>query len=154
MKKQYMRQVGKRLHLSRKEKAEVLRDLSEIFASALEHGETEQQVIARLGTPEDFADSTAVQFGVDNVRVQQRKGILSSVAAIILAVASFAVFATATIGKMPKNAIGQADATTNMHITGAFGFDMLQIIFVAGVIAAAFAVIQIIRTARAHGRQP
>ena len=59
MKEQYIKQVEKELHLSRKEKIEVLRDLNEIFASAVEHGETEQQVIERLGTPKDFADSTA-----------------------------------------------------------------------------------------------
>ena len=56
MKEQYMKQVEKELNLSRKAKAEVVRDLNEIFASAAEHGETEQQVIERLGTPKAFAD--------------------------------------------------------------------------------------------------
>ena len=74
MKEQYMRQVKKELHLSRKEKMEILRDLNEIFASAVEHGETEQQVIERLGTPKDFADSTAEQFGIDNTASQKQKG--------------------------------------------------------------------------------
>ena len=32
-------------------KKEVVRDLNEVFASAMEHGETEQQIIQRLGTP-------------------------------------------------------------------------------------------------------
>ena len=57
MKQQYIRRVKKALNLPRKQKAEVLRDLDEAFASALEHGETEQQVIVRLGTPDEFADS-------------------------------------------------------------------------------------------------
>ena len=51
MKEQYIRQVEKELNLSRKAKTEVVRDLNEIFNSAVEHGETEQQVIERLGTP-------------------------------------------------------------------------------------------------------
>ena len=50
MKEQYIRQVEKELNLSRKAKTEVVRDLNEIFNSAVEHGETEQQVIERLGT--------------------------------------------------------------------------------------------------------
>ena len=50
MKEQYIRQVEKHLTLPRKAKQEVIRDLNEIFASALENGETEQQVIDRLGT--------------------------------------------------------------------------------------------------------
>ena len=57
MKQQYIRQVKKALNLPREQKAEVLRDLDEAFASALEHGETERQVIERLGTPEDIARS-------------------------------------------------------------------------------------------------
>ena len=60
MKEQYIKQVVKELHLSRKAKSEVVRDLNEIFASAVEHGETEQQVVERLGTPKDFADSTTL----------------------------------------------------------------------------------------------
>ena len=50
MKEQYIKQVEKELNLSRKAKTEVVRDLNEIFASATEHGETEQQVIERLDT--------------------------------------------------------------------------------------------------------
>ena len=42
MKEQYIRQVEKELNLSRKAKTEVVRDLNEIFNSAVEHGETEQ----------------------------------------------------------------------------------------------------------------
>ena len=55
MKEQYIKQVEKELSLTRKAKKEVVRDLNEVFASALEHGETEQQVIERLGTPKEFA---------------------------------------------------------------------------------------------------
>ena len=38
MKKQYIRQVRKDLHIPRSAKTEVVRDLQEIFASAAEHG--------------------------------------------------------------------------------------------------------------------
>lgn len=152
MKVQYIKQVEKELHLSRKERMEVLRDLNEIFASAVEHGDTEQQVIERLGTPKDFADSTAEQFGIDNTSSQKRKGIISSVVALLIAVASFVIYATTKNGRTPEGAIGQADAMTNIQVEGAFRFDALQIILVVGVIAVAFAVIQIIRTVRKNRR--
>ena len=148
MKEQYIKQVEKELHLSRKAKAEVVRDLNEIFASAVEHGETEQQVIERLGTPKEFADSTAEQFGVDNAASQKRKGIVSSVTALLIAVAAFVIYATTKSGKVPDGAIGQADAMTNIQVEGAFPFDASQIILLVGLIAAAFAVIQIVRTVR------
>ena len=64
MKEQYIKQVEKELSLTRKAKKEVVRDLNEVFASALEHGETEQQVIERLGTPKEFAENTAEQLGI------------------------------------------------------------------------------------------
>ena len=43
MKEQYIKQVEKELSLPRKMKKEVVRDLNEVFASAMEHGETEQK---------------------------------------------------------------------------------------------------------------
>ena len=54
-------------------KKEVVRDLNEVFASAMEHGETEQQIIQRLGTPKEFADSTAEQFGIDNTKIEKKE---------------------------------------------------------------------------------
>lgn len=75
MKEQYIKQVEKELSLPRKMKKEVVRDLNEVFASAMEHGETEQQIIQRLGTPKEFADSTAEQFGIDNTK--SKKGTAS-----------------------------------------------------------------------------
>ena len=52
MKEQYIRQVEKELNLSRKAKTEVVRDLNEIFNSAVEHGETEQQLTAQQNSLE------------------------------------------------------------------------------------------------------
>ena len=128
MKEQYIKQVEKELSLPRKMKKEVVRDLNEVFASAMEHGETEQQVIQRLGTPKEFADSTAEQFGIDNTTLKKRNGIISTLVALVIAVAAFSVYAVAQSGKVPEGAIGQADATTNIQIEGAFAFDVSQIL--------------------------
>ena len=104
MKEQYIKQVEKELSLTRKAKKEVVRDLNEVFASALEHGETEQQVIERLGTPKEFAENTAEQLGIDSAAPQKRKGIISSVAALVVAVAAFVIYATTQSGKVPDGA--------------------------------------------------
>ena len=146
MKEQYIKQVEKELSLPHKAKKEVVRDLNEVFASALEHGETEQQVIQRLGTPKEFADSTAEQFGIDNASSKKRKGIISALVALIVAVVAFSIYAVTRLGKAPEGAIGQADATTNIQIESALGFDVLQIILAVGFAAAVIAVLLIIRT--------
>ncbi len=152
MKEQYIKQVKKELNLSRKAKKEVLRDLNEIFVSALEHGETEQQVIERLGTPKEFSDSTAEQFGIDNSAPRKRKGIISSVIALVVAAVAFVIYATAKSNKVPDGAIGQADAMTHIQVEGAFAFDVSQIILAVGIIAVVFAIIQIVRTTRNNRR--
>ena len=153
MKEQYLKKVKKELNLPRKAKREVLRDLNEIFASASEHGETEQQVIERLGTPKEFADSTAEQFGIDNTALKNRREIISSVAALIVAIAAFAIYAAAQVEKGPENAIGRADAVTTIQIAGTIGFDASQILFTLGLAAAFIAVLLIIRLIRRNRRQ-
>ena len=71
----------------------------------------------------------------------------------MLAAAAFAVYAVLKAARVPAGAIGQADAQTNIQIAGASGFDALQIIFIAGVMAAVFAAIQLARTARGNRRE-
>ena len=154
MKEQYIKQVKKELSLPRKMKKEVVRDLNEVFASAMEHGETEQQIIQRLGTPREFADSTAEQFGIDNTKSKKRNGIISTLAALVIAVAAFSVYAVTQSGKVPEGAIGQADATTNIQIEGAFAFDISQILLAIGFAATAIAILLIICTIHKNRRYP
>ena len=153
MREQYIKQVEKELHLSCKEKKEVVRDLEEIFSSAMEHGETDQQVIERLGTPKEFADSTAEQFGVNNAASGKRKEIISCVMGLLVSAISFIIYAAAQIGKVPERTIGQADAMTNIRIEDTFAFNASQIILAVGIIAAVFTAIQIIRTVCKNRRQ-
>ena len=152
MKEEYIKQVEKELFLPRKAKKEVMRDLNEAFASALEHGETEQQVIQRLGTPKEFADSTAEQFGIDNTSSKKHKGIISALVALIIAAIAFSIYAVTQLGKVPERTIGQANATTNIQIQGALGIDVSQITLAVGFAAAIIAVLLIIRTIRKNRR--
>mgnify|MGYP002900191868 FL=1 len=119
MKEQYIKQVEKELCLPRKEKKEVVRDLNEVFASALEHGETEQQVIERLGSPKDFAENIHEQLGVDCIARQKRKKLLHIMIATAIAVISFSISIVIKSLRTPKNVIGQADTMTSIQVEGA-----------------------------------
>ena len=142
MKEQYIKQVEKELFLPHKVKKEIMRDLNEVFSSALEHGETEQQVIQRLGGPKEFADNTAEQFGVDNTTLKKRKGMISIFVAFVFSVVSFSIYAVTRLGKAPEGAIGQADAAINIQID-ALGFDVSQTTLTVGLAAAMIAVLLI-----------
>ena len=146
MNEEYIKQVEKELFLSRKEKKDVMRDLNEVFASALEHGETEQQVIQRLGTPKEFADSIAEQFGIDNNNSKRQKGIISALVAFLMAAVAFSIYAVTRLGKALERTIGQADATTNIQIQGALGIDVSQITLAVGFSGAMITILLIIRT--------
>ena len=153
MKKQYIRQVRKDLHIPRSAKTEVVRDLQEIFASAAEHGESEQQVAERLGTPREFADRTAEQFGFDPAARRRRNRLIQIAISLAVAAAAFALYAAAAAQRVPPGAIGQADAMTNIRIEGA-GFDVTLLLLAAGILAAAFAILQLVLAARSARRAP
>ena len=105
-----------------------------------------------IGTPQEFANSTAEQFGIDNSVPKKRKWIISSVISLVVAIVAFLIYATAKSGKVPEGAIGQADAMTNIQVSGDFIFDASQIILLVGIIAFAFATIQIIRAVHNNRR--
>ena len=71
---------------------------------------------------------------------------------LVIAVAAFSVYAVTQSGKVPEGAIGQADATTNIQIEGAFAFDISQILLAIGFAATAIAVLLIIRTIHKNRR--
>ncbi len=146
MKEQYMKQAEKELHLPRKVRKDIIRDLNEIFASALENGETEQQVINRLGTPKEFAASITEQLGIDFAASEKRGEIIASIIVLAFAVVALVIYCAAQIGNVPRGAIGQADAMTNLKIGGTFGMDISAALLVIGIGAAVAAVIQIIRS--------
>lgn len=116
MREQYIRQVKKEFGLSlpRKKRNEIIRDLNEIFSSALEHNETEQEVMERLGTPSDFVRNTVEQLGADRIVPQTRIGIISSIIALLVAIVSLLAFAITQFEKVPDNAIGYTNAMTNI----------------------------------------
>lgn len=116
MKENYIKQVKSELVISKKQKKEVVRDLNEAFASALEHGETEQQVMERLGNPKDFANNIHEQLGISRLVKQKRKNRVSIRIAAMISVLSFSLSVLLHARKGPQNIIGQADAMTSKKL--------------------------------------
>ena len=97
MKEQYIKLVCKELTVPRRQKKDIIRDLEEAFASAKEHGETEEQVIERLGTPEEFAA------GMSEMNAEIKKGVpVKTVAVILSAVILVAVIGSVAAAYLPK----------------------------------------------------
>lgn len=135
MKESYIQQVKRHLTLTRKQKQEVLRDLEEIFASALEHGESEDQVIARLGTPEEYARS------VEGPLEKRRGGaaLVGLVVSCVVCVGAVALFLSTQTLWVPKDAIGYAQGSTSIQVTGSVDLSpLLLILGAAGLVGAAW----------------
>lgn len=96
MKEQYIKQVSKLLAVPHKQKKDILRDLEEAFASAKEHGETEEQVLERLGTPEEFAAGISELNTVVKKRMKPK-----TIAAILCAVVLVAVMGALSAAYVP-----------------------------------------------------
>ena len=145
MKKDYIRQVKNELSLSSKQKKEIIRDLEEAFASALEHGETELQVVERLGSPDDFAANIHEQLGVRPVIGRKKKRLLQATAAAALSALLFSLSLLIKAARAP-HVIGQADAMTAIQVRG--GLDPAWILAglgTAAILAAAWLTVRAVR---------
>ena len=147
MRERYIRQVKKALMLSRRKTAEIVRDLQEAFASASEHGESDQQVMERLGTPEDFAASVHEQLGINCEERKEHRKRLLVVMALMAAFVSFFLSAAIHFLRKPANVIGQAEAMTSIQVSGA-GIDPAVIFCGLGLAAVFITVIFIVKSIR------
>lgn len=145
MKEHYIKQVKRELLISRRQKNDVLRDLDEVFTSAMEHGETEQQVIERLGSPKDFAISTEEQLGIDRTALRKRNNIIFIIISIGVSVLAFVLFGTLHSKQLPDGVIGQADAMTNIKINGTGAIDPSLIFLVIGITAIIVLIVRILK---------
>lgn len=136
MRRRYIRRVERALRLSDEEKHEIIRDLQEIFTSAAEHGETEEQVIARLGSPKEYVHQIHEQLGkMEEIR-QRRKariqiGILWLLAALLFLAGGIPLYL-----RTPAHVIGQANAMTQIQVSGSW-MDPAWILMLIGVLTLA-----------------
>ena len=145
MKEQYILDVERALSLPRAQKKEVVRDLGEIFASALEHGETEQEVIARLGPPEEFAESMAEQLGGGRHRRERRRR-LAGVCGFLAAAVWWGAFLYIRLHRVPEEVIGQADGMTALQVSSSLPIDPSWLLAAMGLISLAAAGVFVIRS--------
>lgn len=147
MKDAYIKKVKKSLMIPASKRKAVLRDLEEAFASAAEHGETEQQVIARLGTPEQFAAGIEEQLGIDHAKRLKTRTIIWTTICLVIAVIGFFVYLTIRQQQELNGAlgiIGGADGPTAIIVSGP-GLDIPLIMLTIAVVAVVVAVVMIIR---------
>ena len=145
MKEKYIKQVKKRLAVPSSKRKTVLQDLEKTFASAAENGETEQQVIARLGTPEQFAAGIEEQLGIDRKKRLKTRTIIWTTICLVVAVIVFSVYLTIQqemIGAI--GIIGGADGPTAIIVSGP-GIDVPLVMLMIAAAAVVLAVIGIVR---------
>ena len=91
-------------------------------------------VIERLGPAAAYADTVSAPLGG-----KRRAGFALPAAVLALAVVLIAVFLAAQAGRPPENVIGQADAVTQIRVTG--GVDLAPVFLTFGLLAAAVAAV-------------
>ena len=147
MKERYIKQVKKQLMIPASKRKAVLRDLEEAFASAAEHGETEQQVISRLGTPEQFAVGIEEQLGVNRQKLLKTRTVVWTIIWLVVAVVGFLVYLTIRQQQELNGAlgiIGGADGPTAIIVSGP-GIDVPLVMLMIAAAAVVLAVIGIVR---------
>ena len=146
MKENYIRRVKRELFLPRVKRNEIIRDLREIFSSALEHGETEERVIERLGSPRNYADGIQEQFGINCAQRRKRRACIQIGAALAAALAALAAGILLRFLRVPENMIGQASAVTTIQVNGS-AVDLQAILLLFGAAALATVIFLIARYA-------
>ena len=147
MKERYIKQVKKQLMIPASKRKAVLRDLEEAFASAAEHGETEQQVISRLGTPEQFVAGIEEQLGVNRQKLLKTRKVVWTIIWLVVAVVGFLVYLTIRQQQELNGAlgiIGGADGPTAIIVSGP-GIDVPLVMLMIAAAAVVLAVIGIVR---------
>ena len=131
----YIRRVKRALILPRRQKAEILRDLTEIFTSAREHGESDAQIIARLGAPELFAREAQAPFGCEHAR--RRAALEWALAVMLILAALFMLLLLALSRPADPSIIGGADAMTAIAVSSPVNARLIETIIGAAALAAA-----------------
>lgn len=133
--KQYLRRISKSLPVSRGKKREILRDLEEAFASAAENGETEAQLMERLGTPEELIRTLGEELGFDPSKSKRRRRTICAAGAFSVAALSLLLCWGSYAARGPENVIGRADSMTSIQVEASFALDPGRLFLIVGVIA-------------------
>ena len=119
-KEKYIKSVKRKLNVPNDLKISVLEELREAFDSANEHGESENDLINRLGTPKEFVNDVIKNADLTDEQkkcIKQRKNIIKVIIAFIIAAAAFTgyyIYKRMSMG----NVIGYANSSTNIQVMG------------------------------------
>lgn len=119
-KEKYIKSVKRKLNVPYDLKASVLEELMEAFDSAKEHGESENDLINRLGTPKEFVNDVIKNADLTDEQkkcIKQRKNIIKVIIAFIIADVVFTgyyIYQRMSMG----NVIGYANGSTNIQVIG------------------------------------
>lgn len=142
MREEYIKKVKKELAVSHRQTHEIIRDLNEAFDSAAEHGETEEQVINRLGTPKDFAENLEETIGFNRVPDRKkRKKLIGICCSCGIAVCCLIGALIAKSSAPPDHVIGQADAMTTITVKSLVPFHTFGVLLIIGFIFAVIAIV-------------
>lgn len=141
-KEEFLRRAGRRL--PRRVRQEVLRDLREMFQAAEEAGESEETVLERLGTPEEFAAP---------FRKKRRRLLPLVLLALGAAGAAVGALLWAMIPSgYPEGVIGGADGPTVIMVTGSGDFPGPGALLLGvGLLLCIAAAVLLYRERRSHG---
>lgn len=119
-KEKYIKSVKRKLNVPDDLKISVLEELREAFDSAKEHGESENDLLSRLGTPKEFVNDVIKNADLTDEQkkyIKQRKNIIKVIIAFIIAAAAFTgyyIYKRMSMG----NVIGYANSSTNIQVMG------------------------------------
>ena len=154
MGEQYIRQVSRKLNLSRSRKKEILHDLEELFAEAASHGETEEEVIKRLGSPEEYANECQrnLSHEVGKKNTLKKRGI-AMVVTLIVALACMFPYLSIHLQKAPEGAIGYADAATGIFLVGKSAFFNENLLLIIGILLVIMDIVLLIVSVTKYGKK-
>lgn len=92
MRIQYIKQVKKHLYVSDKIRNKIIADLEETFDSGYENGKSEEEMIAQLGSPQDFADEVNNAEGISATEIRTRLKIKRLLVITIICLSAVALF--------------------------------------------------------------
>ncbi len=143
MREQYLKAVKQ--CLPRRLRKQVLRDLEEMFDAAADHGESEGDVIARLGPPEAFAASFREEAQAHRPLLPVLTG-----AAGLLALALGLVLLT-LLPSFSVGTIGSFDGPTQIYVTSGLPGSLPWWLIGGGVLLCVVSLVLFLRERRQKG---
>lgn len=149
LKRKYLKKLRRELKRRGVAYKDVIADISEAFDSASDLGETEEDVAARLGD----AAALAARYP-SKARIKIPLGLkIAALASALSAFAAGAVLLFSETGKAPGDAIGYAESTTDIHVTGGVGSSIWLIVCGVCACVALLAACAIVLSKRRKAKQ-